>query len=98
MVSLFAIIINSYARIIGRILMFILPITVVAGIIYLNIVQSGAPSQIQLVVDIAWYVFLFNSLILSLNGVLVSFSFDGEVKKLQFPIFKKHIQLQKMKV
>jgi hypothetical protein len=82
MVSLFARIVNGYARVIGRILMFILPVTVVTGIIYLNIVQSGAPLEIQLAVDILWYVFLFNSLILSLNGVLVSFSFDGEVKKL----------------
>jgi hypothetical protein len=82
MVSLLARIINSYARIIGRILMFILPVTVFAGIIYLNIVQSLAPSEIQLTVDILWYAFLFNSVVLSLNGVLVSFSFDGEVKKL----------------
>jgi len=82
MVSLFARIVNSYARIIGRILMFILPVIVVTGIIYLNIVQSVAPPEIQLAVDIAWYVFLFNSLVLSLNGVLVSFSFESEVKKL----------------
>ncbi|MBY9001339.1 MAG: hypothetical protein KGD64_10515 [Candidatus Heimdallarchaeota archaeon] len=82
MVSLLARIINTYSRIIGRILMFILPITVLTGIIYLNIVQAGAPSLIPLAVDIAWYVFLFNCLILSFNGVLVSLSFDGEVKKL----------------
>lgn len=82
MVSLFARIINGYARIIGRILMFILPVFVLTGIIYLNIVQSVAPQEIQLAVDILWYIFLFNSLVLALNGVLVSFSFDGEVKKL----------------
>lgn len=62
--------------------MFILPVTVLTGIIYLNIVQSDAPLEIQLAVDILWYVFLFNSFVLSLNGVLASFSFNREVKKL----------------
>ena len=82
MVSLLARIINYYSRLIGRILMFILPITVLAGIIYLDIAGDDAPSMIQLIVDIIWYIFLFNSLVLSLNGILVSFTFDREVKKL----------------
>ena len=82
MVSLFARTVNSYSRFIGRVLMFILPITTIAGIIYLHVVQTGAPSEMELAVEITWYVFLFNSLVLSLNGVLVSFSFDREARRL----------------
>ncbi len=79
MVSVISRVINLYSRWIGRIFLFIFPAGVIAGLIYFEIEAANAYSWL---VDLAWYLFLGNSLILAFNGVLVSLSFDGEVRSL----------------
>ena len=79
MVSVVSRLINLYSRWIGRVLLFIFPAGVIAGLIYFEV---KAISNFRWLVDLAWYLFLGNSLILALNGVFVSLSFDAEVRKL----------------
>jgi hypothetical protein len=63
--------------------MFLLPASLIAGLGYyafeLTDILILRPTEWLFIL---WYAFLFNSIILSLNGVLVSFSFDREVRKL----------------
>lgn len=79
MVSIFSRLVNLYSRWIGRVLLFIFPAGVITGLIYFEIETATAYNWL---VDLAWYLFLGNSLILAFNGVLVSVAFDNEVRKL----------------
>ncbi len=79
MVSVISRLINLYSRWIGRVLLFFFPAGVIAGLIYFEVEAANSFSWL---VDLAWYLFLGNSLILAINGVLVSFAFDGEVREL----------------
>ncbi|MCE7743288.1 MAG: hypothetical protein GOP50_12630 [Candidatus Heimdallarchaeota archaeon] len=79
MVTVTSRLVNLYSRWIGRVFLFIFPAGVIAGLIYFEIEAANAYSWL---VDLAWYLFLANSLILAFNGVLVSLSFDGEVRGL----------------
>ncbi len=83
MVSILSRGVNFYSRFIGRIFMFLLPASLIAGLAYyafdLTDILVLQPTKWLFIL---WYAFLFNSLVLALNGVFVSFSFDREVRKL----------------
>ncbi|NPD88157.1 MAG: hypothetical protein HGN29_05520 [Asgard group archaeon] len=83
MVSILSRGVNSYSRFIGRIFMFLLPAALVAGLAYyafeLSDILVLQPTEWLFIL---WYAFLLNSLVLSLNGVFVSISFDREVRRL----------------
>ena len=80
MVSIFSKLVNIYARFIGRTLMFLVPLSVIVGLVYFEL--EKIPETFIWLLDLGWYVFLGNSLILAFNGILVSLTFEGEVRKL----------------
>ncbi|UJG43675.1 MAG: hypothetical protein K9W46_00485 [Candidatus Heimdallarchaeum endolithica] len=84
MVLYLAKLINFYSRFIGYILSFIVTIFLI-GIISLEGVSVAAitSSSFLLAINIGWGVLLGNSLLLSINAIFVSLSFDNEVKKLK---------------
>lgn len=83
MVSILSRGVNFYSRFIGRIFMFLLPASLIAGLAYyafeLTDILIVQPTEWLFIL---WYAFLFNNLVLAMNGVFVSVSFDREVRRL----------------
>ncbi len=75
--------INYYAKYIGYFLNFILPVVLIGvmsieGISPENIIKSSYNIEIQAL----WFIFIINSFLLAVNGVVTSLSFESEVKRL----------------
>ena len=60
--------------------MFLVPLGVIVGLVYFEL--EKIPELHSWLLDLGWYIFLGNSLILAFNGIFVSLTFEGEVRTL----------------
>lgn len=74
---------NFYARYIGFALMFLLPVAIFVALGYytFNILELQQISAND-IIFLLWTMFVINSGILSLNGIVATISFSAEVRKL----------------
>ncbi len=70
--------VSTYSKKIGIFVMFILPMVIIG---LLAVGNFDVESSITVVAAIIWVILLLNSAILSLNGILLSMEFSGEIKK-----------------